>query len=64
MTRIAVVAAGRRSGASARSRVADTLLNIPPPGSRPATWKKPFEIEVIADAAGADACSHPGGSAA
>jgi ABC-2 type transport system permease protein len=52
VTRIAVVStdaelAGRAVG------VADTLLNIPPTGADPATWKKPFVVEIATDPASA-----------
>jgi ABC-2 type transport system permease protein len=45
VTRIAIVAADAELGQRAVS-VADSLLNSPPPGATPATWKKPFLVEV------------------
>jgi ABC-2 type transport system permease protein len=53
VTRIAIVAADAELGQRAVS-VADSLLNSPPPGATPATWKKPFLVEV-ADARSAAA---------
>jgi len=53
VTRIAIVAADAELGQRAVS-VADSLLNSPPPGATPATWKKQFLVEV-ADARSAAA---------
>jgi len=50
VTRIAIVAADAELGQRAAS-VADTLLNNPPPGAAPGTWKKPFQVEIAADGA-------------
>ena len=50
VTRIVVVAPDTDLAVRAAS-VADTLLNIPPPGTDAATWKKPFSVEVGTDAA-------------
>jgi ABC-2 type transport system permease protein len=52
VTRIAVVSADADLAARAVS-VADKLLNIPPAGADPATWKKPFQIEIATDPANA-----------
>ncbi|MFL5717089.1 MAG: ABC transporter permease, partial [Chloroflexota bacterium] len=52
VTRIAIVAADAELGQRAVS-VADSLLNSPPPGATPATWKKQFLVEVAADAGSA-----------
>jgi ABC-2 type transport system permease protein len=54
VTRIAVVAADAELADRAVG-VADSLLNIPPPGAAVATWKKPFHVEVEDDAATAEA---------
>ena len=54
VTRIAVVAADADLGARTVS-MADSLLNVPPPGAEVATWKKPFLIEVADDPAAASA---------
>jgi ABC-2 type transport system permease protein len=54
VTRIAVVAADADL-ASTTVSMADSLLNVPPPGAEAATWKKPFLIEVVDDAAAAEA---------
>ncbi len=53
VTRIAIVSADADLAARAVS-VADTLLNIPPTGVDVARWKKPFRVEVIADAVSAE----------
>ncbi len=53
VTRIAIVATDAELGQRAVS-VADSLLNSPPPGATPATWKKQFLVEV-ADAPSAAA---------
>ncbi|MFL5643324.1 MAG: ABC transporter permease [Chloroflexota bacterium] len=52
VTRIAIVADDAELGQRAVS-VADSLLNSPPPGATPATWKKQFLVEVAADAGSA-----------
>jgi ABC-2 type transport system permease protein len=54
VTRIAVVAADRDLADEAVS-VADSLLNIRPPGAAAETWKKPFLVDVEANAETADA---------
>jgi ABC-2 type transport system permease protein len=55
VTRIAVVADDAQLASSAVG-VADSLLNIPPNGSDPLKWEKPFDISPAADrsSAGAD----------
>ena len=53
VTRIAVVAADVDLATRTVS-MADSLLNVAPPGADAATWKKPFVIEVAADAAAAE----------
>lgn len=45
VTRIAIVSADVELASRAVS-VADTLLNIPPPGAGAAGWKKPYRVEV------------------
>ena len=54
VTRIAVVADDDRLASQAVG-ITDSMLNIPPAGADPATWKKPFEIERSLDGATADA---------
>jgi ABC-2 type transport system permease protein len=54
VTRIAVVAADADLAAFTVS-MADSLLNVPPPGAEAATWKKPFLVEVADDAEAAEA---------
>jgi ABC-2 type transport system permease protein len=54
VTRIAVVATDADL-AGRTVTIADSLLNIPPPGAAAATWKKPFLVEVADDAAAAEA---------
>ena len=53
VTRIAVVAADADLATRTVS-MADSLLNVAPPGADAATWKKPFAIEVADDAAAAE----------
>ncbi|MFL5675637.1 MAG: ABC transporter permease [Chloroflexota bacterium] len=48
VTRIAIVASDAELAQRAVS-VADTLLNNPPPGATAATWKKPFDVDIVAD---------------
>ncbi len=59
VTRIAVVATDADL-ASRTVSMADSLLNVPPPGADAATWKKPFAIEVADDAATAKAALENG----
>ncbi len=53
VTRIAVVAADVDLATRTVS-MADSLLNVAPPGADAATWKKPFAIQVADDAAAAE----------
>ena len=53
VTRIAVVAADADLATRTVS-MADSLLNVAPPGADVATWKKPFAIQVADDAAAAE----------
>ena len=53
VTRIAVVAADADLATRTVS-MADSLLNVAPPGADAATWKKPFAIQVADDAAAAE----------
>jgi ABC-2 type transport system permease protein len=46
VTRIAVVADDARL-ASMMIAVTDSILNVPPGGTDPATWAKPFRLEVV-----------------
>ncbi len=54
VTRIAIVAADEDLALRAIG-VADSMLNAPPDGADPATWKRPFIIERATDAATASA---------
>ncbi len=40
--------------AARAATVAEQLLNIPPEGSDPAVWEKPFRVELVADRAAAE----------
>ena len=53
VTRIAVVAADVDLATRTVS-MADSLLNVAPPGADAATWKKPFAVQVADDAAAAE----------
>ncbi len=50
VTRIAIVSSDAALGQKA-AVVADSLLNVAPDGADPATWQKPFRIEVASDQA-------------
>ena len=54
VTRIAVVADDARL-ASMMIAVTDSILNVPPGGIDPATWEKPFRLEVVESLDDADA---------
>jgi ABC-2 type transport system permease protein len=54
ITRIAVVA-GDQDLADRTVAVADSLLNIAPPGADPAAWEKPYRFDQTADRATAEA---------
>jgi ABC-2 type transport system permease protein len=54
VTRIAVVADDAQLAAMTIA-VTDSLLNVPPGGTDPATWKKPFRLELAGSLADANA---------
>jgi ABC-2 type transport system permease protein len=54
VTRLTIVASDGELATRAVA-VSDSLLNIPPDGSDPATWEKPYRIEASDDLAAAEA---------
>ena len=59
VTRVAVVSDDAELASRAVS-VADSLLNIPPPGASAATWNRPYSVEVADDMATAEALQAAG----
>ena len=54
VTRIAVVADDAQLGAMTIA-VTDSILNVPPGGTDPAAWEKPFRLEIAGSLAEANA---------
>jgi len=59
VTRLAVVSSDADLGARAIA-VSESLLNIPPAGTDPAVWEKPYQLEASSDLAASEAALEAG----